>query len=612
MSLSSEDRLRLLEWASPDAPNDRLEAALILSYSADLPTVFALLLSVMGKDLGANQLEGERDCLDSLLPDLASLSNRARILINPGGLNPHRLKDARLAAAVDQILREVTLPAGLRCSFHPKVSILSYSRGGIKLPLKLFISSRNLTINAALDITSKATIRSASREDSKTGKSLADFLAASLKATQGSVPVPAPIQAVLNEIALGEIVVEEDGSTEFSQAQFFWQGGTFPGGKSLAEASAVTKAGMRRIVVSPFLDEKGLGSLFPSDWDGEGSLLASRPALADVASSPSGHAILEKIDCYGLNLEVLSDFDGLHAKMVIDEFDTHTRVMAGSANATGTAWDGRNWEAMLAWRAPRTTFEEIRRSFFEGSKNRQPLAGPISLRDLGTGSSEDDPEERAIQHALRSLELKGTVQWEGEDVRVTVECSPAGELLNREIRVAPFNSEDWQPFAVYDGGKRRAKFDIRLEDFTHFFEVSCDSTLGKPQTLLRRIMIGAMPEFEAARAEALLRWTVKQAGLSSVLAEYLGDVRWGSGVGAPRTDSKTMGPRYSTADSISGPSLEGLFRLCLNEPDRIAGFERILELQSLDDKDAELLPRLRSIWERLRPVVEELAGREPI
>jgi hypothetical protein len=122
-----------LDALRPDA-GSAVTAAILTSYSADLPSTVAALLALAGRDND----EGSGDKAD-LAEAVEELRGKVRILIQCGRLaRPKRMPP--IAAVLDQFIREINLDERQH-SWHPKLALVRFANGD----WRLWLGSRNLS-----------------------------------------------------------------------------------------------------------------------------------------------------------------------------------------------------------------------------------------------------------------------------------------------------------------------------------------------------------------------------------------------------------------------------------------------------------------------------------
>lgn len=595
MSFAADSRFRFLDVISPDEPEHQIEAAIFLSYSADMPSIFAVLLTLLGLDLSVREVEDPLSELESYLPRLVALKDRVRILINPGGMNRHRLKNPILAGAIDQIVREVHLKPGSRASFHPKVALMRFSdqEGGSGKDSRLIVSSRNMTVSLAMDMGASSQLKWRGKEVSS-GAGVVEFLEQALRTADERESPPEAIRRLLEDARNSSL--GPNGGDESWPVKFVCQTGAV-GSPSFLESARLAEYGTERIVISPFLDLGGLRSLITSEAMPR-RLISTPEALAKIATSDGGRALLEGVECYVLNLEGIEDFEGLHAKVVIDRFHDRTRIVSGSANATGAGLLGRNWEAGFGWDAPVDAFELISKDLFESEEGVQPLARRVELGDFTEGPEPEDIQSKDCQYALREMPLTGRISLLDGDVRLEVIAEVPEILEGDKLSVTPFGRDVWTQFSSLGEGRYSAAYATKPEELSLFCHLRYELPDHSVVEMVRRLDALISDEILAARESALFKRLVNQKGLAALLLEFMSGGSFGGGLGGGRGGGRRgEGDDTQHADQ---PSLEGFLQFVISEPGRVADFERLLALDGLEGQDAELLARLRRMWGDLR------------
>lgn len=257
-------------------------------------------------------------------------------------------------------------------------------------------------------------------------------------------------------------------------------------------------SGYRHLIVSPFVNDGGLGVVAPDGRSSAITLLsraeqmdrlspstidrlyetfivsplaglsaAAEPDMVEgdeplEASEGSGHAVDQAED------SLLGG--GLHAKLYVVERNRAAHVFIGSANATDAAFDG-NVEILLEFSAGATKMGVD--TFLDKQAGMSELLEPYDTQ----GGEQPDPEEEALAQLEYLLRRVATMQWtvsvaDGEEP-FTLDCSVAGGLaLPDDIteRVALLS----QPGRSHSfAGEAHVRFEaVPLADVTPFVTVT--------------------------------------------------------------------------------------------------------------------------------------------
>ncbi|MCP1845829.1 hypothetical protein ACVIHI_008706 [Bradyrhizobium sp. USDA 4524] len=339
--------LSFLEGLRP-RPDESVELALLASYSADLGSIGATLLALVGKDTDAGR-GSPSDFADAV----ERLRGKVRIIIQRGRLAKVR-KTPRIAAVLDQFVREVDFDEATH-SWHPKAALVRTRGADGEIGWRLWIGSRNLTECVNRDIGLLLVSGAKGGAPVLGAEELARALAerAALKAQR-----PASLAAAVAKVAWrppSGVRVE----------RILWSAGS--GGQTVPVPPAETD---EVVVVSPFVDKNFLSRQAPpqATKSTRRRLLTTMreierigPSLAvfddllalDAPDYPIGdpepdpQSALPTPDSGGAEDEEEEVGRGLHAKLLFMRSGQKRRLWLGSANATMRAWTGRNAEVTV-------------------------------------------------------------------------------------------------------------------------------------------------------------------------------------------------------------------------------------------------------------------------
>lgn len=416
-------------------PGETVRFALFATYSVDLSAVAATLLALIGR----NDEKGSGTAVD-FAEAIDKLRDRVKIIIQRGRIaRPIALP--RIAGILDQFIVEQSHDERER-SWHPKIALVAYCDGKIFTRWKLWIGSRNLTRSQDLDVGVLLT------GSNKRGKgrvqlpgigevgtrlaqsaSLSDVgdVAALLEAVWWDAPEGFRLRSLLNGL--------EDGVALDMQPP-------------AERVDGIT-------IVSPFLSPGFLKTAGKWGKDGSNTLIASMPALVDMASRPSKPlSHFSKILAYAAP-DVLADAAtvtlpggdagpdddaeppplALHAKLVCFHCGDKTVVRVGSANATDRAWSGRNSEIMLELEASEAFASGL--AFLTGKATR------VSVEELAAADPPGQNAEDALEESRKAL----MASWDpilrrrGEHFTIDARAVPVLAHAEHELQAGSANGD---------------------------------------------------------------------------------------------------------------------------------------------------------------------------
>lgn len=315
----------------------RLVQAVGTSYSVD----FVALTAVMLAFADAEGDEENNFSIPQQLFAFTRLSERLKLFVNRGNILLSGVRESsRICAIYDSLFEEVSLPNG---SFHPKLWFLSYKpkqtpeNAGAEPIHRLIVGSRNLTLTNSWELAAKleGQLTPVKRKASMGGV-LANYLKSIQQFTkcQSKVLDSAIAQLPSIEFAL------PDGMTDCELA-VQWPG------ESVLESS-LPSSGNEAIIVSPFLG-KTLVDRVCKCFD-KVTLVSSRREIElnldeKIVNGLQPNLFYVNDDA---SAEVATRLK-LHAKLYFFETQSDQRMLLGSANASRSAWQGSNSEAMLSF-----------------------------------------------------------------------------------------------------------------------------------------------------------------------------------------------------------------------------------------------------------------------
>jgi len=398
--LSPDERTLLVDLLAPPEPGFRLERAVATTFTLHLTALLPIPLALAGADLTSSP-----DPL-SVLQAVRSYADRIDVFCQAGNVAvPAQRSD--LLAFLEPMVHQVQAP-GHGHLFHPKIWVLRFVGPDEEERYRLVVGSRNLTHDRAWD-----TVLSLDGRRTLQAKAVNRVLAEFLTSLPARVPagVPDDRVAALADLADGLRYVEwerPDGIVDESSWLTFHIFG--PGRRAKPDLS-----GPRRLIISPFLNAKGLEETWP-DW-GDCTII-SRQEQLDALNDEAREWFDGDARTFVLNEtaaipdEESTDaglrwtLSGLHAKYYVVERNRRAHVFIGSANATDAAWGGN--DEILVELVGRPRVFGVAATLGEDDENGKHKGGllPILLPHAFGEQVVETPEDaliRSLENALRDL-----------------------------------------------------------------------------------------------------------------------------------------------------------------------------------------------------------------
>lgn len=580
------ERQNLLDLLRPPAGH-RLELAIGTTYSLDFLALTTALLAFV--DAEPELEEGEGSQIDSIQA-ITRLTNRVRVFVNRGQmLGPRRL--SRVTVLYDRIVQEVALPKGC---FHPKVWVAYYrprKKPGAPINtgvLRVICASRNLTASQCWEafVVCEGRVGNGKATGSF-NKGVREFLK----------------RLVMYDLNGSSIVLglcEALARTTFDfpkhlkdDCRFLWQ---WFGGEGLKRY--LPSAGRRALVVSPFVRKSFLQDILTRF---ERVIIISTQRDLDAIADD---LLITRL-CGGKNrVYVVSPADSvdggtameLHAKILIFEGGKCTSTFVGSANASTSAWEGRNCEAVVRF-APGVSIDHFCARFLFADQpakagGRRPLRGWIAeYRRQPYVEDEQEEADRCIDEiciAFSRLCLVAKYNAEIRQLTVTFETaapslpSAFGAWMSVcEVQLAllsKFHSDAaLKPLGDLSEGGIVFE-EVGIADLTEFLIVQITH---RKHGVQRRFVLKAKADFAEWRDQRdaqLLRELLSHDSLRAFLQAILFD--------AAVRPSKTWRPPKNPGIGAGGPAtvnllselpIEDVIRSCTEDSSRIEEINRVLK-----------------------------------
>lgn len=576
-------RQNFLDLLRPPA-GYRLESAVGTTYSLDFVALTAALLALVDAEVESGECATKH--IDSLHA-ITRLADRVRIFVNRGQISGPR-QVSRVTVLYDRIIQEICLPQGC---FHPKVWVTHYRPrkrpGAAERPgiVRIICASRNLTISQCWE----AFVAFDGREGR--GK-VAGTINSGIRAFLARLVAEEPQQSA-TVVRLREVL----NRTTFdlprplgNEAAFLWQ---WHDDQSLHRH--LPAQGRRALVVSPFVRKSFLEEIL-NRFD-QAIVISCQRELDAIADDGFMARLSAGKNHVYVVLPVDTDEGGtamdLHAKVMVFEDAKGTKTFLGSANASPSAWRGRNCEAIVRF-APGVSIEHFCDRFVFGDApanpgGRRPLRGWIT--EYQRRPYVEDEQDYANRHldeicaALARLDLHATYNPETRQLKVALGAVPSQPAAfcswtsTCDVQIAllsQFHSDAvLKPFSgLLEAGV--AFGDVGPADLTEFLIVQ---VTHRQLGLQRRFILKAKADFAQWREQRdaqLLQQLLTRESFQAFLQAILFDAAVRPPI--PSAEMPNDGnTRQAITNLLSDLSVEDVIRSCTEDTSRIEEINRVLK-----------------------------------
>jgi len=382
--------LSFLEGLRP-GPDEKVELALLASYSADIESIGATLLALAGKDNDAGR-GGPSDFAEAI----EQLRGKARIVIQCGRLAKMK-RTPRIAAVLDQFVREVDFDEATH-SWHPKAALVRTRNPDGKPNWRLWIGSRNLTTNQNREIGLLLV------SDERDGMRISGAMRLARALAERAALVGVSPERLADDVA----AVAWRAPAGMQVERLRWSDGS--GKMDVPTPPAGTE---KVVVVSPFIDKDFLAEQMPEGPELKHRVLLTTlreidrigPSIAkfgkllvlDAPEYPIADPVHEPeiADAAAARDTILDEEEeigrGLHAKLLFMRTGKTHRLWIGSANATMRAWTGHNVEVT----AELIVTKEIENGLTALLQSATCVAAPKAKYEPEAAALEEEALERA-------------------------------------------------------------------------------------------------------------------------------------------------------------------------------------------------------------------------
>ncbi|ERG63200.1 hypothetical protein L332_01855 [Agrococcus pavilionensis RW1] len=571
----------------------RLEHAVGTTFTLHLPSVLPIPLAFAYTQTPDDDPIG-------VLNALRQSTDRIDIFCQAGSISMPRLND--LVALLEPCIHPVVPDRGL---FHPKVWLLEFGNQDERR-YRLIIGSRNLTQDSTWDAVASfdgVVVGDLDESERASNEAIAAFVAWLTSRSQPSLSTERAQRLAALAERCHAIRWDKPDAVEALTIHVL----------GIERAGPVVDASNRALIISPFVSDDGIRRLASADGE---TVLVSRPEQIDLLSPETLRRLSLRMLDDGADLPVVTaraspDSDeqttvrpasdslltGLHAKVVVhDVARGRSRILIGSANATGSAWAG-NVEVVA---------ELLGRTKAIGVDATLNAMGDLVEEYASDGGREADPEQvatRKLERELRriaglslavafdgagpfTLTMRAESDWQSSTHHH--DLTYTWRLVTRDAPIAAGPLSPGAPVVVSD---------LALRELTPFVVLELDDTDGHRASAILVARIDQDVEGRRDRIiaqhldtpEAFARFLRLMLQLPA--AETLGGAGgWGmlKGVG-----------------SSGGGMLELLMRAVGGTGQPLAELDRILQ-QMTDEERQTVLPQgFDELWANLRAATED-------
>jgi hypothetical protein len=580
----------------------RLETAFGTTYSLDFVTLTAILMAFMDREADD---EGKPEHRVNALQAFVRLSKRVRIFVNRGSmLHPRHTKENRVANLYDQMVREVSFR---QASFHPKVWLIWYTPRAMTEAsgpiVRLICSSRNSTTSQNWELAA-ALDGSSAGQKTQIGQQASVFMR---KILEGA---PAADRELFRPL-LGQLSQTEfDTTREMQNCDFRWQwhGGSSRLWRNIPAAGKV-------LVMSPFLSEGFLKQLL--NRFAKVTLISTRQALDDVTDGLMTD--LAEHELFYVEQEHYDEVDaslGLHAKFYIFEGKADRSNWLGSANASPSAWQGRNCEAMLNF-SPGISIQQFKTQFiYRGKDEYQGWISEYAREERSDPTDEEAAERKARKDvedahtAISSLEIKAHYSQAEQSITLQslIDFFPADWVTTTTCHITLLSLIDRRSHSsnsVNCLDKGIIFDDVSVADLTDFVVIEINHPLLDSKNFILKAETN-FSDYRHDRETAVLREILNKKNFQAFLNSILFD-KADLSYRAASTPSTRNGKGWSGSShtNVLDATMEEILEACTEDPSRVREISDILK--TFKDTD-HVNEEFRLFWEAFKKALQSHAG----
>lgn len=570
--LEPDDRALLTDLLRPP-PGFTLSQAVGTTFTLDLASALTVPLAFARHDIDDGGITGESlDVFDAI----RRAAGKVDVFAQAGYVRPSIDPAPGLLAMLEPMLHPIVMRRGL---FHPKVWLVEYSRDDERR-FRFVCSSRNLTADHSWD----AVVSLDGTADEDTPHAAQNARMSDLLQWLVANASPSLSRARRRHVLdLAErwqhVRWELPSNLSRLDVHVLGVGSARTRDLDTIGASSVERGRRtRRLIVAPFVTDDGVDTI---GRGARGTDLIGRAEELERLSPTT----LRRLTTWELNPANVFDADGddasasalqgLHAKIVVTDFDHRARMLVGSANATDPAWRS-NVEVMVELEGRgREVGVDALLTAWEGS-------GFITRYDAvgGARQPEDDAQRAALEDALRraaSTHVAVAVEPDGDDTAaVTIWGDvgtgiPAGVTLAWRLlgsRRAPSGS-GWFP-----GETAPATFaGVSLEDVTPFISLTARDAHGHSASSI--VVAELVQDVQDRRDRLVARMIDSPDRFLAFLALVLQDQSFVLPGGVPQQRSGAFGT-FAGVDADGNGLFEVLMRAVGRDDDAMRTIDRAM------------------------------------
>ena len=558
--LPPDARVVLTEQLRP-AKGWRVEHAVVTTFTLDLSAALVAPLA-----FAAHEMPGTADPL-TVMESVRACADRVDVFCQAGHIS-FPASSSQLFAFLEPMVHQVKQPKAHRL-FHPKLWLVRYSDADANTAYRLLVLSRNLTGDRGWDACLR--LDGAVGEHTHDGNApLSELLRWLTRESVGDLA--AVRMARIHRLADSLPFVRWEHPNDVNTVRFHVLG--------VGAREDVSFAGTRHLVVSPFVNEGGLGRAVPPG--SREAHLVSRQEELDRLPADALTAVRPRVlnALAGVGEDESAILTGLHAKLYVVEYDRQARVFVGSANATDAAFTG-NVEILVE---------------MAGSKHKFGIASMVgpdtpftSILEPYVRSDEPppdhDPDLADLVRRIAATSLTVTVAVEGDRYRLDVtsrERLPGFDDIadvSMELMTMPGRA------VRVDGGERVAITfpEVRLTEITPFLAVHATDPSGERHSAVLVAILLNDPE---QRLDVILAKQIDSPEkFLRFIALLLGIV--GGGDPVPGEDGTGTG-QWRTG--LGAGVFELLVRALVDHPDALSTLGRLVSRMRRTEEGRRNLP----------------------
>ena len=610
---TTNDRHSLVELLRPP-PGYRLGSAIGTTYSLDFLALTTALLALSDAD-EPSEADEEESSLDQgksfieAIRAIRGLAGKVRIYVHRGRIDSPE-KPGKVSILYDGILREMPMETG---SFHPKVWVLLFRPESDKNQPKIvraICSSRNMTKTRTWEaFVSCEGVVGASKVFASLNSGICGFLDR------------LPDNEMFADIFTALERTRFETSQPFGKGpDFLWQ---WHGGEPLSRR--IPSKGQRALIVSPFVGESFLAEILKRFR--EIILISTQEALDGIENKTSVEYLRRdnnKVYCIvepkGEEGPLALD---LHAKIMVFEHDEVSVTFLGSANATHSAWEGKNCEAMMRF-SPGIPIDKFCKDFVCGDgKCLQPW-----IEEWTPGSPDEQLEAKRILDEIRNaisdkLNLCAEYETETKSLALTLKNpEEMREAIANWIKECDIRLYPWSPACskmgnkplegVLEGGIRFEN--IGIANLTEFVavEIKHRQTELSSQFIIKAVL--DLPEWRQLRDAQWTKEYLKGEDFEQLIIATLRLGSWDRPPPAPSlSEVKAAKGGRSIGRLISSLTIEDVLRSCSKDSARVAEIDRLVKQWSdktLTDEESEGFKQFKEYWNVLAAAFKKVDRRK--